>query len=484
MRVSAGIAVAALGLLAAGCGGTQGAGAGASDVVPADTPIYVAVDTDPGSSQWKTVDALASRFPDKQKAVDALEKDLRDSGGADWETDVKTALGKEIDFAWLDLDHGAQDFVALTQPRDEGKFKALIAKTNAKDPANKVVYEKVGDWEVLAETQTLIDRFKRARASSGSVLSDDPSFSHAMRKLGSDSIVRAYVSGTKVMDLLRASAPPDTRQFIDKAGTLDWFALRLGAKPDGIAWDTIVHGTPGELFKGVPHGKPFDSKLTGEVPQDALVYITFHGAKNMLESVEKNPVLATPELKRFSGVLSQIGSVLQGENAFYVRAPAHGQLPEVTFVADPGAGVDGAAVLDRILRRFRADIGVTPKRTSIAGTASRTLDFGLVAVHYADVDGKLVLTDLPQGLRGVKSPGTPLSRGETFNDAREAAGMPRRTQGFLYVDIHSTIPAVERLAQTHLPAEVSRNLKPLRSAVEYAVSRSHEIEVSFFLRIK
>ena len=35
-----------------------------------------------------------------------------------------------------------------------------------------------------------------------------------------------------------------------------------------------------------------------------------------------------------------------------------------------------------------------------------------------------------------------------------------------------------------VPGEISRNLKPLRSAVEYAVARSHELQVSFFLRIK
>ena len=38
--------------------------------------------------------------------------------------------------------------------------------------------------------------------------------------------------------------------------------------------------------------------------------------------------------------------------------------------------------------------------------------------------------------------------------------------------------------EQHIPAEISRNLKPLRSAVEYAVSHTHELQVSFFLRIK
>src|SRR5205823_3319971 len=82
------------------------------------------------------------------------------------------------------------------------------------------------------------------------------------------------------------------------------------------------------------------------------------------------------------------------------------------------------------------------------------------------------------GIRGVQHPGTTLAQNGEFQGTKQSAEMPNKTQGFLYVNIHSTIPVVERLAHTKLPAAVSRNLKPLRSAMEYAVSRSHEIEVS------
>ena len=40
------------------------------------------------------------------------------------------------------------------------------------------------------------------------------------------------------------------------------------------------------------------------------------------------------------------------------------------------------------------------------------------------------------------------------------------------------------LAGSHIPAEIARNVKPLRSAVEYAASHTHELQISFFLRIK
>ncbi|HWJ45848.1 MAG TPA: hypothetical protein VNR63_10720, partial [Gaiellaceae bacterium] len=71
-----------------------------------------------------------------------------------------------------------------------------------------------------------------------------------------------------------------------------------------------------------------------------------------------------------------------------------------------------------------------------------------------------------------------------FRDAKAAAGAPAKTWGLLYVNISSSVPYVEKVAGQRLPADLARNLKPLRSAVEYAASHTHELQLSFFLRIK
>jgi len=59
MRFPAITTAAFAALIAAGCGGTQGTGAGASDIVPESAPVFIQIDTDPGSAQWKMVNALA-----------------------------------------------------------------------------------------------------------------------------------------------------------------------------------------------------------------------------------------------------------------------------------------------------------------------------------------------------------------------------------------------------------------------------------------
>src|SRR5207237_48990 len=142
---------AALALVGAGCGGTTntsssgGVSAGAA-VTPASAPIYVTIDTDVSSDQWKAADALLSKFPGRatliQKIQDALTK-----AGLSYENDIKPALGKEVDIAVLDFKPD-YDVVGLLQPADDAKFAALVKKGNANDPTSKAVYEKVGDWTV------------------------------------------------------------------------------------------------------------------------------------------------------------------------------------------------------------------------------------------------------------------------------------------------------------------------------------------------
>ena len=479
MRWLSGAAVA-FAMVAAGCGGTTAQiGNGASALVPASAPAFIAVDTDPASSQWKTIDALASKFPDKQKAVDSIKRALG-KHSIDWATDVKPALGKELDLAWLDFENNGQNVVGLLQPTDTAKFKELVKKANAPetDPTKRVVYRSFNGWEVLASDQKTIDRFEKASITEDALANKD-AFKESMQRLGGDSIVRAYVNGAFLMKLARTYGGTQAQPYLDKAGKLDWIALRLAATSAGVGLDAIVHGTPGTLFKGVPASSAFSPKLLGTVPQDALLYLTFHGTKNMFAGLEKNSLLAKPQYRQLRQPLHQLGRLLQGENAVYVR-PGTGRIPEVTFVAAPGNGVDGAVAVDDLVRRYAH---VAPELRTVGGTSVHVVGSNGLGLYYANVKGKLVVTDQVGGIRGVTN-GKPLSQSAEFKDAANASGLPGKTYGFLYVDIHSTVPLVEKLSQSKIPAEVARNLKPLRSAVEYAVSHSHEFQVTFFLRLK
>jgi hypothetical protein len=319
------------------------------------------------------------------------------------------------------------------QPRDEAKFKQLLAKSS-----DKPAYAKFRGWYVVATKRATIDRFERLSSSATATLADDKTFAQSMNRLGDNSVVRAYVNGKALMQVKQL------RQYADKIGKLDWLALRMGATSEGIGLDTIVHGTPGALFKGTS-----GSKLMDAVPEDALVYLSFHGSKGMF-----NPVLNVPQLGQLARPLRQIGRLLEGENALYAR-PGRGA-PEVTLVTTPPKGVNGAAIIDRLAP----------------------------GLHHANVGGKFVISTAGTSFRAVNGSGKTLSDNVEFRGAKDASGMPDSTSSTLFVNIHASVPYVEKLSHQRIPMEIARNLAPLRSAVEYAASHTHEVQVSFFLRIK
>jgi hypothetical protein len=289
------------------------------------------------------------------------------------------------------------------------------------------------------------------------------------------------------MRIARRDADPEFKKLVPKLGTLDWVATNLSVTDDGIRWDSNVHGTPGPAFKGISPTRPFEPRLSHEVPKDAFAYFTFHGAKGWLTGTEKNPIFAqVPELHRYRGVFARIESLVQGENALWVRPSRSGRIPEVTFVAEPRRGTDGAATLDRLLTRYRRqlELPALPVRTHVAGIPARVVLADPVQVYYANVGRRLVLTTEPAGIKALKGNPPSLDRSANYKDTLESAGMPDKTQGFVYVNVKGGLAYAQRLAKVPLPDEVKRNLRPLRSAVEYGATRPSELQVTFFLRIK
>jgi len=469
--------LALLVLVLAGCGGTTNrAAAGGADIVPADAPAFISIDTDFDSSQWQTLDKLASRFPDKDKLIRSL-KGMAQEEGIDWDKDVRPALGSELALAWLDFDNDAENAVALLQPKDEDAFKRLATKSDG-----ELVYEKVGGWYVFSDKQVKVERFRKASEAADKFLADDSTFKRAMSSFPEDSLMRAFVDGPPVHEAILREGGAEGQKMLDRLGRLDWLVGAVRASNEGIRFDTTVHGQAGPGLKGAAP-KPFTPSLTHEVPSDALLYFTFHGSKGMLAGLGNNVLFDESNLGPFGPLLRRLDTLLQGENAFYVR-PGSTNIPEATFVMEPAKGTDGMKTLDRIFRDFRRDLGALPRPTKVAGLPARKLEFGEVDLLYANVDGRLVLTDLPAGIAALKGDPPPLAGSEAYKEALREAGMRAKTQGFFWVDIRGGVELAERLAGVPISKDITRNLKPLRSAVEYAYSRPSEVQVTFFLRIK
>src|SRR5262249_32618337 len=163
----------------------------------------------------------------------------------------------------------------------------LVARGNKQDPTSKLLYERVGDWEVMADTRTMIDRFKARSKAATAFLADDDSFNGAMKAVSSDDLLRVYVNGTQAENAIRRQGGQDVAKVVNKAGRLDWVVAGVGASRDGIRFDAVVRGTPGKLLRGNGGQVLFHPKLPGSVPADTIVYLSFHGSRNMFAGLDK-----------------------------------------------------------------------------------------------------------------------------------------------------------------------------------------------------
>ena len=477
-RALATAAVVAFALLLAACGGSSSSksgsasgGASGADAAPADAAVFVSVNTDLSSSQWQTVDKLLTKFPGKDKTLADLRQSFETDSGLNWETDVKPALGPELDFVVLDAsDTGGG--VALTQPNDQSKFDALVAKANAKK-AGSLVTEKVGDWTVISDKQASIDTYKTR--ASGNKLSDDETFKTATAELSGDALAKVYVNGPKVQTALQSRAGAAAQ------GTLEWAVAELVAQDDGVKLDGSYKGQP---LKGVQQAAAYTPELLDNVPTGALLVLDFKGGSS-LDSLESGAGAGVPQLQGAMGFIKQLTPIFKNETVLSVSPGT--PFPAVTLIAEPSNAQQAVAGIDGLVAQFGALAGgATAQPTTIGGHAVKELNLGQFAVDYGVIDGKLVVTSSRQAIVSFGK-GASINDDADFKDAKSASGMPDTISTLMYVNLKAGLPLIESLAQlggTTIPPDQSENLRPLTSFIAYGTGDSGTGKFTAFLQIK
>jgi hypothetical protein len=465
-------------LFLAACGGSSSSksssasgGASGADAAPADAAVFVSVNTDLSSSQWKAVNTLLNKFPGKDKTLTDARTSFETQSGLNWETDVKPALGPELDFVVLDVSNTGGG-VALTQPKDQGKFDALVAKANAKK-AGSVVTEKVGDWTVISSKQASIDAYKTA--ASGNKLSDDANFKSATGELSGDALAKVYVNGPKVQTALQSRAGAAAQ------GTFDWAVAELVAQADGVKLDGAFKGQP---LKGVQQAAAYSPKLLGSVPTGALVVLDFKGGSS-LDSLDSAAGAGVPQLGAAMGFIKQLTPIFKNETVLSVSPGT--PFPAVTLIAEPDNAQQALAGVDALVAQLGPLAGgATAQPTTIGGHAVKELNLGQFAVDYGVVDGKLVVTSSRQAIANFGK-GASINDDADFKDAKSASGMPDTVSAVMYVNIKAGLPLIESLSQlsgTTIPANQTENLRPLTSFIVYGTGGSGTGKFTAFLQIK
>jgi hypothetical protein len=471
MRHAGIVAVLAGAMLAvAGCGGSETAAVGSvpasATLAPADALGFVTLNTDEGSAQWRQAEALLDLFPGARKAVvDEIGQALSDEG-LTWEDDVAPALGPEVVVV---MTAGGQP-VVLTQPDDDAKLDALLAKGG--DPPAR---GSVAGWAALAEGQATLDAY-RAAVERGT-LETVESFKAAMESLPKEALARAWVDATGLTDQLG--------QAFEAFGTqvdvgVDSLAAAVSAEEDGLFVSVGVRA-PGGL--GDTHYEP---KLLDGVPADAVAALSFGGSQSAFDKLRGTANLdaVSEKLQSLVGIsLESVFDALSGEGVLYVR-PGDA-LPEVTLVLAAGNTSETLATVDTIARSAAEQSGGTVTAGTEDGIAVSRLALEGMVVTYGALDDDTVIVTLGEdAIADFKADGDKLVDSNAFTRASEQVGLEQLTTGFLYVDVDGLIPFVEGLAgEDAVPAEAREVLEALDSFILAASGDGETTRVSGFVRV-
>ena len=484
MRLAAAAPLAALALLAGGCGGSSskgsasGAAAGAT-VIPASAVAYVSINTDLGSDQWKKADALSKKFPGRAQAIAEIQKELT-KANLDFQKDVKPALGPEIDVAWLDFADNGQNAVAVTQPKDDAKFAALVKKGNASDPKNKLYTEKVGDWTAISDSQAKLDRL--ASAQNGAKLADDSSFKDAVADLPDEALVKVYVNGGAVRQAVQQGLVPSVREsgLLGKAiPNLGWLSASASAASNGIGFQAGVKSSG-------TNTKSYKSELVDRLPAGALADLSFNNLSSNLRGVLNQAGLRAQaaQVEQALGISeSDLLKLLSNEGALAVYPNARGErYPSVELLLKVTDEAKARKLLNR-LSVLAPMAGARVKPVTIGGVAAHELVVsGAVSVDYGVFDGVLAVSNSRSALAGLGATGAKLSSDPVFSGARSAAKAPSSTTGFAYVNLQGVFKEVfEYLGAS---AEVRANLAPLKSFFAFSARKGDVTHLNGFLVIK
>lgn len=445
--------LAALALLAAGCGGSGGGGSTVGDaasLVPGDALGYIVANTDFSGGPLKSAEAILNKFPFKPQVLNQIKTGLLKQGiDADA---LASSIGPQTDIAILNVD-GVTNAVAFTQPKDEKTFDAQLDKGKT-----RAVHEKIDGWTVFADKPAFIDAVKNRKSN----LSDDATYQAAVKTLpsSSDAIATAYATPLGLAATTKKAA-----------GTLPTgTTFGLGS---GSQWATGAITSTGGAFKvelhskatTAPVGASTASPLAGEIPSGSIVALSLTGGSSTIPAQLR---------QQAAGVSSQLGfdvagllDALNGPVIAYVRPGL--PLPEITVAARPPHPARASAAIGQLIARLTQN-KVKAVPTPVAGGTLEKADLGSIAIYYGTAGRQLVATDSANALSELKGSAGKLGGDAVFKEAKDGSGMPDASEGFLFVNLKDAVPAIQgfaQLANQTVPESVMANLRPLRSLLVY-----------------
>jgi hypothetical protein len=465
MRVAWAALVSTLVLVAAGCG-SENVGAGESagaELLKPGALVYADLDSDPESDQWKQVEELVLRFPDGEKWLAELKKEIETGSDITWE-EVHEKLGGDTAVAVYASSMADVKVVALLRPDDVDEALKLIERLNKEEPDDPLITRRVGDWIAASDKEASIDA--ALKAEGGQALADDETFQEGMADLPDDALGRVYVD---VAAAFKSFGQGQEAQALRMFGLneLDFAGAWAKARDDGAELAGVLRGEGADKLLGA--SEEYSSDLLELVPADAFAFATFMGTgiREQVGALRDNPLYgsAFKEFEQETGVtLAEVLRLIDGEVAFYAAPGA--PIPELTLLVRPDEPAQARESAERLLRALAAmAVGEVTEDGDVT-----TAVFDGFTVNLGTVDGTLVLTTTKDAIADLGSSGEKLADTDRYKDALETAGAPDQYTSLAWIDLKETIDLImgfASLSGESVPPEVSRNLEPLRSLVAY-----------------
>ena len=474
--------VSALVLVAAGCG-SENVGAGESagaELLKPGALVYVDLDSDPESDQWKQVEELVLRFPDGEKWLAELKNEIESGSDITWEEAHET-LGGDSAVAVYASSMTDVKVVALLRPDDVDEALKLIERIKQEEPDDPLVTRRVDDWIAVSDKEESIDT--ALKAEGGQALSDDEAFQDGMTELPDDALGRVYVDVASAFETL-GSGPEAQALRMFGLDELDFAGAWAKAHDDGAELAGVAQGEGADKLLGA--SEEYSSDLLELVPADAFAFISFMGTGigEQVGALRENPLYgsALEEFEQETGVtVAELLRLIDGEVAFYAAPGA--PIPELTLLVRPDDPAQARESAERLLRTVAAmEVGEVTEDGDVTTAA-----FDDFTVNLGMADDTLVLTTTKDAIADLGSAGEKLADTDRYKDALETAGAPDQYTGLAWVDLEETIDLIMGFASVSgesVPPEVSRNLEPLRSLVAYGDKDGNLVKSLVFVGIE
>jgi Protein of unknown function (DUF3352) len=481
----------------------------AIELVPGDSLAYLHADTDPDTQQYENAAEIADRLP---KLTDQLINRLPGPTGGtfSYRREVAPWLGEEAAVAVIPVRSGKRDVTTLLEIGDEEGANRFVQDLTGDEPRTEsyrdhelgtsggLTVATAGDF-VVAGPDAAVKRVIDTDAGGRSLADSEPA-DEVRDALPDLRLAELIVSEQGAAELLAPGgslAPFEA--FVNARATLEAGAA-LVAREDGFeleihsVLDPDAANAPG-FFAAFPS---FEPALEGSVGEGALAYLALGDPEQSLAGLLSQATAEAPGIaagfERVAERLRRSGNVnleqdilplLTSQAAVAVEPSVGGSdavVAGVPFVSLIVEEVDAEAATEALshlqaplVKALEPQRGLQApvfKEQEIEGVRVQSLTISpTVELTYAIVDGKLVLSTDPAGVRQVASGSSSLEDSERFSMATE--NLPEEVSALLYLNLGGLLGVAEQAGLGEDPAYALfsgelRKLEGLAVAVDRA----------------